>query len=207
MTATLVLGTTNAGKVRELLALLEPHEVGCESLAGFLSAVEVEETGSTFAENAALKAMAQAKALGRWVLAEDSGLVVPSLGGAPGIHSARFSGPVPPGSREPIDARNNALLLERLAGKTGRDRAAYYACHAALADPSGTIIAVASGTCGGLIAEEPAGTGGFGYDPLFIVPEYHRTFGEIAHDVKSVLSHRGRAMRAIIPAIVRALRC
>lgn len=206
MTAILVLGTTNAGKVRELLALLEPFAIGCESLAGLVGAALVDETGSTFAENAALKATAQAKALNRWVLAEDSGLVVPSLGGAPGIHSARFSGPVPPGSRESVDARNNALLLERLAGKTGRDRAAHYACHAAFADPSGTIIAVSSGTCGGLIAEEPAGTGGFGYDPLFIVPEYHRTFGEIAHDVKSVISHRGRAMRAIIPAIVRALR-
>jgi XTP/dITP diphosphohydrolase len=205
MTATLVLGTTNAGKVRELVALLEPFAIGCESLAGLAGAVEVEETGSTFAENAALKATAQAKALDRWVLAEDSGLVVPALGGEPGIHSARFSGPVPPGIRETVDARNNALLLERLAGKKGQGRAAHYACHAALADPTGTIVVVSSGTCGGVIAEQPAGAGGFGYDPLFIVPEYHRTFGELSHDVKGVISHRGRAMRAIVPAIVRLL--
>lgn len=202
---TLVLGTTNAGKVRELLALLEPFGVGCDSLAGLAGAVEVDETGSTFDENAALKASAQAKALGRWVLAEDSGLVVPALGGAPGVHSARFAGTPPPGGREAADARNSALLLERLAGKRGRERAAHYACHAALADPTGVIVAVSSGTCGGVIAEVPAGSGGFGYDPLFIVPEYHRTFGELAPAVKDVISHRGRAMRAIIPAIVRAV--
>jgi XTP/dITP diphosphohydrolase len=205
MPTTLVLGTTNAGKVRELLALLEPFGVGCESLAALAAAVEVDETGSTFAENAALKATAQAKALGRWVLAEDSGLVVPALGGAPGVHSARFAGPVPAGCRESADARNNALLLERLAGVHGMKRAAHYACHAALADPRGTIVAVSSGTCGGLIAEAAAGAGGFGYDPLFIVPEYHRTFGELSHEVKGVISHRGRAMRALLPAIVRAL--
>lgn len=202
----LVLGTTNAGKVRELVALLEPFGVGCESLAGLPAAVEVEETGSTFAHNAALKATAQAQALGRWVLAEDSGLVVPALGGAPGVHSARFAEPAPSGGRESADARNSALLLERLTGMRGRDRAAHYACHAALADPTGTIVAVSSGTCGGMIAEVPAGAGGFGYDPLFIVPEYHRTFGELSHEVKGVISHRGRALRALLPAIVRALR-
>jgi XTP/dITP diphosphohydrolase len=199
----LVLGTTNQGKVRELVELLEPYGLGCCSLAGLTGAVDVEETGTTFAENAALKATQQALALGRWVLAEDSGLVVPALGGAPGIHSARFSGPAADGDRGRIDQRNSDLLLERLAGRKGRDRAAHYACHAALADPDGTIVAVASGTCGGLIAESPAGCGGFGYDPLFIVPEYHRTFGELAAAVKAVISHRGRAMRALVPAIVR----
>jgi XTP/dITP diphosphohydrolase len=203
MPAALVLGTTNSGKLRELVALLEPLGVGCESLAGLADAVDVEETGTTFAENAALKATAQARALGRWVLAEDSGLVVPILGGAPGVHSARFSGPAPAGERESVDIRNNALLLERLAGRRGLERAAHYACHAALANPSGTVVAVASGTCGGVIAEVPAGAGGFGYDPLFIVPEYHRTFGELEPAVKGVISHRGRALRALVPAIVR----
>ena len=202
----LVLGTTNQGKVRELLELLEPHGLGCCSLAGLTGAVEVEETGATFAENAALKATQQALALGQWVLAEDSGLVVPALGGAPGIHSARFSGPAEDDDRGRIDHRNSDLLLERLVGRAGWERAAHYACHAALADPTGQIVAVAAGTCGGLIAELPAGSGGFGYDPLFIVPEYHRTFGELAPAVKAVISHRGRAMRALVPAIVRALR-
>lgn len=205
MSPVLVLGTTNPGKVRELLDLLSPHGIGCRSLAEVTGAVDVEETGSSFAENAALKAAQQAAALGAWVLAEDSGLVVPSLGGAPGIHSARFSGTSDSAGRELVDARNNALLLERLAGIDGCGRAAHYACHAALAEPGGRIVAETSGVCGGVIATAPAGGGGFGYDPLFIVPEYHRTFGELAPVVKAVISHRSRAMRAILPAIVRLL--
>lgn len=205
MTHMLVLGTTNSGKVRELVALLAPFGIGCESLAGLPAAVEVEETGDSFAANAALKATSQARALSRWVLAEDSGLVVPALGGAPGVFSARFAGPVAGEPRQATDDRNNALLLERLQGTRGTARAAHYACHAALADPAGRVVAVAAGTCGGLIGESPAGAGGFGYDPLFIVPEYHRTFGELAPEVKAVISHRGRALRALLPVIVAAL--
>ncbi len=201
----LVLGTTNVGKVRELVALLAPFGIGCESLAGLPAAVEVEESGDTFAANAAIKATAQAGALGRWVLAEDSGLVVPALGGAPGVYSARFAGSVAGEPREATDGRNNALLLERLTGIRGPARAAHYACHAALAAPDGRIVATAAGTCGGLIGEMPAGVGGFGYDPLFIVPEYHRTFGELAPAVKGLISHRGRALRALLPVIVAAL--
>ncbi len=201
----LVLGTTNEGKVRELRELLEPLGIACRSLAGFDAAVDVEETGATFAENAALKASQQAQALGHWVVAEDSGLVVPALGGAPGIHSARFSGAAPTGDRRDVDARNNELLMERLAGVAGRDRAAHYVCHAALASPRGEIVAVSEGQCHGRIAEAAAGCGGFGYDPFFIVTEYHRTFGELAPAVKALISHRARAMRAMVPAIVRAL--
>jgi XTP/dITP diphosphohydrolase len=201
----LVLGTTNGGKLVELIDLLEPHGIPCASLAGLAGAVDVEETGATFAENAALKARGQAVALGRWVLAEDSGLVVPALGGAPGVFSARFSGSAAGADRETVDRRNNAVLLERLAGRTGRERGAHYACHAALADPDGRIVAVAEGTCHGRIADTPAGGGGFGYDPLFIVSEYHRTFGELPPAVKAVISHRARALRALIPAVVRAL--
>ena len=198
-TTSLVLGTTNAGKLRELAELLEPMGIACCSLAGLAGAIDVEETGSSFAENAALKATQQATALGRWVLAEDSGLVVDALGGAPGIYSARFSG------AEATDARNNSLLLERLASQPAALRSAHYACHAALSDPTGRIVAVSSGVCGGVIADRPAGGGGFGYDPLFIVPEYQRTFGELSPAVKAVISHRARAMRAIIPAISRWL--
>jgi XTP/dITP diphosphohydrolase len=197
--ATIVLGTTNAGKLRELEDLLAPVGIPCRSLAGEPRAVEVEETGGSFAENAALKAAAQAQAIGAWVLAEDSGLVVDALGGAPGIYSARFSG------AGATDASNNALLLERLAPHRGAARAAHYACHAALADPTGTIIATSSGTCGGLIATAPSGTGGFGYDPLFVVPEYHRTFGDLPPVVKAVISHRARALRAMLPTLVRHL--
>ena len=200
--AILVLGTTNAGKLRELAELLQPLGIACHSLAGLPGAVDVDETGGSFAENAALKATQQARALGRWVLAEDSGLVVDALGGAPGIHSARFSGADPAADR---DARNNALLLERLAAIQGNARLAHYACHACLSDPDGRIVAESQGACGGLIAEGPQGSGGFGYDPLFIVPEYHRTFGELSPTVKELISHRARAMRAIIPAIMRAI--
>lgn len=203
--SSLVLGTTNPGKLRELRELLDPHAIACVSLAGLEGVVEVEETGSSFAENAALKATQQAVALGRWVLAEDSGLVVDALDGAPGIHSARFSGPVPPGGRDTVDARNNALLLERLAARPPAERHAHYACHAALADPAGRVVAVSSGRCHGVIATERRGAAGFGYDPLFIVPEYHRTFGELAAAVKAVISHRARAMRGLLPAIVAHL--
>ena len=202
----LVLGTTNEGKLRELVELLAPFGIPCRSLRDLPGAVDVEETGATFAANAVLKAGQQAVALGAWVLAEDSGLVVDALGGAPGIYSARFSGPVPAGATGSTDDRNNALLLERLAGRPSRERAAHYACHAALADPTGAIVAVSQGECHGLIAAARQGSGGFGYDPLFIVPEYHRTFGELAPAVKAVISHRARAMRAIIPAIVAHLR-
>jgi XTP/dITP diphosphohydrolase len=201
----LVLGTTNQGKLRELRELLEPHGLGCISLESLPAAVDVEETAATFAGNAALKATAQARALGRWVLAEDSGLVVPALGGAPGVFSARFSGPAGHADRATVDRRNSDLLLERLVGRTGRDREAHYACHAALAAPDGRIAAVAEGSCHGRIAEVPAGRGGFGYDPLFVVPEYHRTFGELSPAVKAVISHRARAMRRMLPEIVRAL--
>jgi XTP/dITP diphosphohydrolase len=204
--ATLVLGTTNEGKLRELVELLAPFGIPCRSLRGLAGAVDVDETGDTFAANAALKAGQQAAALEAWVLAEDSGLVVDALGGAPGIYSARFSGPVPPGATGSNDDRNNALLLERLAGRPRHERTAHYACHAALADPTGAIVAVSQGECRGLMAEARQGAGGFGYDPLFIVPEYHRTFGELAPAVKAVISHRARAMRAIMPAIVDRLR-
>jgi XTP/dITP diphosphohydrolase len=195
----LVLGTTNAGKVRELAALLTPHAIDVVSLRDCPAAVTVDETGDTFAENAALKACQQAVALSQWVLAEDSGLCVDALGGAPGVRSARFSGV------DGDDEANNRLLLERLAAVPGDARGGHYACHAALADPRGNLVATTHGTCHGVIATERAGTGGFGYDPLFVVVEYHRTFGEIAPEVKKLISHRARAMRGMLPAILRHL--
>lgn len=197
----LVLGTRNSGKLRELAELLEPLGISCRSLEGLAAAVEVDETGTTFAENAALKASSQALSLGRHVLGEDSGLVVDALGGQPGVYSARFSDP------GATDERNNDLLLARLAAvrePTGGSnaamcsRAARYECHMALADPSGRIIATADGRCEGWIAEQRRGRGGFGYDPLFIVPEYHSTFGELGPAVKSVISHRARALRQLV---------
>ncbi len=192
----LVLGTTNAGKQQELASLLEPFHIECRSLKDFASAVHVAETGSTFADNAALKAVQQAKALNHWVLAEDSGLVVEALDGSPGVYSARFAGP------DASDEDNNALLIEQLADIPSSHRIAYYACHATLAAPDGTIKAIAEGRCYGRIAKSAHGTEGFGYDPYFIIPEYHQTFGELSPAVKGLISHRGRAIRAIIPMIV-----
>ncbi len=192
----LVLGTRNAGKLRELEELLAPLGIRCRSLDGLAGAVEVEETGSTFAENAALKASQQAIALSRHVLAEDSGLVVDALDGAPGVYSARYSGP------GATDERNNDLLLERLAAADpARGRGAGYECHMAVAAPSGAVLVTASGGCRGLIATSRRGSGGFGYDPLFIVPEYHATFGELGPSVKAVISHRARALRQLVETL------
>lgn len=187
----LVLGTRNKKKGIELRELLEPFGFELRTLADVPEAIEVEETGATFAENAKLKAAEQAKHLGCWVLGEDSGLVVDALDGAPGVYSARFSGP------KATDQSNNQLLLERMANVPAHQRTAHYVCHVALANPLGSIRAEWEEYCRGQILFDGRGTGGFGYDPLFEIPEYHRTFGELGRTVKSVLSHRSRAMRAI----------
>jgi XTP/dITP diphosphohydrolase len=197
---TLVIGTTNLAKQQEISVLLNPYKIKCKSLRDFTSAVSVAETGSTFAENAALKAVQQAQALNHWVLAEDSGLVVDAIEGSPGVYSARFAGP------QATDAENNMLLIERLAHTPLARRTAYYACHATLASPDGTIEATAEGRCYGHIAKSARGESGFGYDPYFIISEYHQTFGELSQAVKSLISHRGRAIRSIIPMIVKSLK-
>jgi XTP/dITP diphosphohydrolase len=155
----------------------------------------VVEDGGTFAANAAKKATEQAQALGQWVLGEDSGLAVQALGGAPGVYSARYSGP------RATDESNNRRLLQELGDTPLERRTAHYACYAALADPRGAIRATAEGRCHGRILFEPRGTGGFGYDPLFEIVEYHRTFGELGAAVKAALSHRARALRQLVPRI------
>jgi XTP/dITP diphosphohydrolase len=145
-----------------------------------------------------LKASQQAAHLGRWVLADDSGLEVDALGGAPGIFSARYAG------EDASDEANNRRLLGQLADTPLEGRTARYVCHVAAADPTGAIRAESYDICRGRIRFEPAGTNGFGYDPLFEVLEYHRTFGELGPAVKRALSHRSRALRAILP-LLRAL--
>jgi XTP/dITP diphosphohydrolase len=192
----LVLGSRNRKKLMELAKLLEPHGLALKTLADFPEAIEVEETGDTFAANARLKAVEQARHLKQWVLGEDSGLSVDALGGQPGVFSARFSDP------GATDERNNALLLEKLREVPPQKRTAHYTCYAALSDPDGNIRAESEGTCRGRILLEPAGSGGFGYDPLFEVIECHRTFGELSPAVKSVLSHRSRAIRQLVPQII-----
>lgn len=192
----LVLGTRNRKKVEELIPLLEPHGLRLKSLADFPESVEVDETGSTFGANAALKATLQAMHLKAWVLGEDSGLAVDALQGAPGVYSARFSG------EGATDAKNNACLLAKLAGVPLEKRTAHYVCHATLSDREGNIRAEAEDICCGRILFVESGSGGFGYDPLFEVPEYHKTFGELGPAVKAVLSHRSRSIRAIVPKII-----
>ena len=192
----LVLGTRNRKKGIELAELFAPLGIDLLTLADLPEAIEVEEIGETFAENAAAKA-AQARHLHRWVLGEDSGLCVDALARAPGVYSARFSGP------GATDESNNALLLEKLGKTPLEKRTAHYVCHATLADPDGNIRTESEGYCHGRIRLEPAGSGGFGYDPLFEVVEYHRTFGELGPAVKAALSHRARAIRQLLPEIQR----
>src|SRR5438034_10874237 len=161
MSRLLVLGSRNRKKLGELAELLGAHDLALKTLADFASAIEVEETGDTFAANARLKAVVQAKQLGQWVLGEDSGLSVDALGGAPGVLSARFSDP---GATDP---RNNALLLEKLQGVPLEKRTAHYTCHAVLSDPRSEVRAESTGYCRGRILTAPAGSGGFGFEPLF----------------------------------------
>lgn len=192
----LILGTRNRKKGLELAAWLAPYGFELQTLADFPHAIEVEETGTTFAENAVLKATQQARHLGGWVLGEDSGLCVDALQGAPGIYSARFSG------TDATDERNNDLLLEQLAEVPWERRGAHYVCSAAVSDPVGEIRATAEGRCYGRIRTERSGAAGFGYDPLFEVLEYHRTFGELGGAVKGVLSHRSKALRLLLPQLL-----
>lgn len=196
----LVLGTHNRKKAGELIQLLEPLGITLRTLADYPQAIEVDETGTTFAENAALKASQQARHLGVWVLGEDSGLEVDALQGRPGVYSARYAGP------QATDEANNLRLLEELQGVPTEQRGARYVCHAALADPAGDVLATEEAYCRGRIRTEPAGEGGFGYDPLFEIVEYHRTFGELGSAVKACLSHRSRASRRIVPRIAALLR-
>ncbi|MGV3485753.1 MAG: RdgB/HAM1 family non-canonical purine NTP pyrophosphatase [Planctomycetaceae bacterium] len=193
----LVLGTGNAHKVMELRQMLPQDSFRLLSLADIPHAIDVDETGATFAENARLKAAEQAKHLACWVLAEDSGLSVDALGGRPGVLSARFAG------THGDDEANNRLLLRELANVPRERRSAAFHCHMAVADPCGRIVLETMGLCRGMIAFEPSGAGGFGYDPLFTIPEYHLTFAQLGSGVKNVLSHRSRALQHLIPPLSR----
>lgn len=182
----LVVATKNPGKVRELHALLA--ELPLE-LRGAEEMPEVEETGSTFAENAELKARAAAAWSGEWAIADDSGLEVDALGGAPGVHSNRFAGP---GTTE---QQRNERLLELLQDVSPERRTARYRAVVAVAAPDGQLW-LTEGSCEGVLLEAPRGEGGFGYDPLFFLPDHNRTMAEIDPAVKNRLSHRGRALAA-----------
>jgi XTP/dITP diphosphohydrolase len=188
----LLLGTRNRKKLLELADLFEPLGLALKTLADFPASTEVEETGATFADNARLKAAQHAQQLSQWVLGEDSGLCVDALGGAPGVHSARYSGP------GATDAANNERLLRELRDVPLDRRTAHYVCHMALANPQGEVVAESEDRCCGRILFALHGSGGFGYDPLFEVIEYHCTFGRLSPVVKSCLSHRARAARQLM---------
>jgi len=200
MPAKLVLGTGNRKKLLELQDLFGPLGLELSTLSDWPHAVQVEETGETFADNARLKATEQARALKAWVLGEDSGLAVDALGGRPGVYSARYSGP------DATDALNNAKLLKELGDNPLERRGARYVCHMTLSDPSGQVRAESEADCRGRILKDARGGQGFGYDPLFEIPEYHCTFAELGLAVKWALSHRSRAGRELFPQLARLLR-
>lgn len=183
----LVLATRNKGKVDEIRAALALPSLELISLAAFPGAPEVVEDGETFESNAVKKAVTIARATGHWALADDSGLEVDALGGAPGVHSARYAG-------EGQDhAANNAKLLKALHGVA--NRAAAFRCVIALSSPAGLAKTV-SGSCRGRIILNQRGSGGFGYDPVFVPNGHEKTFAELSIEVKNGMSHRGRALRA-----------
>jgi XTP/dITP diphosphohydrolase len=187
---TLVVASGNRGKLREFRSLLEPSGWQVLELSDLCVTVDHKETGGSFAENARLKAIAYSHQTQLPVLADDSGLEVDDLGGRPGIHSARYAG------EDAGDAERVQKLLAELKS-AGCGRSARFVCAVALAQ-QGRILAEAEGTCSGRIAEEPQGINGFGYDPVFFLPELGRTYAELAEAEKNRISHRARALQALL---------
>ena len=200
---TLVLASRNSHKIREIQQLFAPRGIPVTSLAAFADVPDVQEDQDTFQGNAEKKAQETARHVRQWTLAEDSGLVVPALGGAPGVFSARYAGEA--GTREERDRRNNEKLIAALADVSEEKRAAYYVCHVAVADAHGDVRLNVEATCRGRIVAEARGTNGFGYDPHFLIVEHHRTFGELSALVKNHLSHRARALERLVPRLVPLL--
>ncbi|VGO14936.1 Non-canonical purine NTP pyrophosphatase [Pontiella desulfatans] len=182
----LVIATRNAHKLEEIQAIFDFKDLEVLSAFDFPEIPDVVEDGATFEANAIKKAVEIARETGCWTMADDSGLEVDALGGAPGVYSARYAG-------EPCSyPANNEKLLAELAGK--EDRTARFRTVIALSDPDGNTITV-DGACPGKIIEELRGTNGFGYDPLFIPDGYEHTFAELSSDIKNTISHRARALR------------
>lgn len=195
MAEKIVLATHNAGKIREFKSILEPLGYEAVSVHDVIADItEPEETGTTFAENALLKATYYMKATGLPCLADDSGIAADALGGRPGVYSARYAGP------DCDDEANNQKLIRDLAPYTGDDRKGYYACVVALVWPDGRSL-TGKGTCDGIIRDFYQGEGGFGYDPLFYLPEFGKTMAELSMEEKNRISHRGRALRDLLSKI------
>ena len=192
----ILLATRNPGKIREIRQVLADLLVEVLTLDDQGHIPEPVENGNTFADNAAAKAMYYARATGRWCLADDSGLEVDALGGRPGIHSARYAADQCPTNahRNTIDLANNAKLLKELKRIADSGRTARFVCELALADGQKVLIE-AHGVLEGHIARVPAGSNGFGYDPLFFVPELGCTTAQLSPEEKNRISHRGKAVR------------
>lgn len=186
-----VLATRNAGKIKELHALLAPLGLAVQGLDAYPEIGDIPETGATFLKNARIKARAVCRATGRISLADDSGLCVDALSGAPGVYSARFSG------ENATDEANNAKLLAAMAHVPERDRTCRFVSVVVAASPDGREL-VAEGTWEGRVAAEPAGGGGFGYDPLFFDPQAGKTAAELTPAEKNGRSHRGKALAALV---------
>jgi XTP/dITP diphosphohydrolase len=191
----LVLATGNAGKVREMRAILAPWHVDVRSLSQFTTDT-ADETGLTFVENAILKARHASQAASMPAIADDSGIEVDALDGAPGVHSARWAGP------QPDDAANNARLLAELEGVPDARRTARYRCAMVyLRSPRDASPVICQARWEGRIARLPRGSGGFGYDPLFLVADTTTTAAELEPEQKNRVSHRGQALRALVAAL------
>ncbi|HCS55372.1 MAG TPA: non-canonical purine NTP pyrophosphatase, RdgB/HAM1 family [Planctomycetaceae bacterium] len=193
----MVLASRNVKKAAEIDQLLKPYGIRVRPVSEFPEATEVIEDGDSFSENAAKKASQTAKETSHWAIGEDSGICVDALKGAPGIYSARYSGP------DATDEKNNQFLQEQLKDVPSSKRTAHYVCHVALADPSGEVRLHVERTCQGIIIREPRGENGFGYDPYFLIREYGKTFGELSPVVKKAISHRARAFGEFIPKLLR----
>ncbi|MCX5702526.1 MAG: RdgB/HAM1 family non-canonical purine NTP pyrophosphatase [Candidatus Omnitrophica bacterium] len=183
----LVVATKNKKKLGEIKEILSDLGLRIVSLVDYSRTPRIIENGKTFKENAIKKAVRIAHFTKKLTLGEDSGLCVDALDGAPGIYSSRFSG------KEKDDSKNNLKVLKLLEGLPLNKRRAYYVCAVALADKNG-LVGVAEGRCSGIIGFEPKGNSGFGYDPLFVIPKYKKTFAELGERVKHKMSHRFRAL-------------
>ena len=198
MLTELVLASGNQGKIAEFQRLLEGLDIQVHSMKEYPEIGEIIEDGASFAENALIKARAVCKATGKAALADDSGLMVDALDGAPGIYSARFAG------EQHDDAANNAKLLQLLEPVADADRTGRFFCAIAIVLPDGREYTV-EGTCPGMILRELKGQGGFGYDPLFYVPDMGKTFAQLSMEEKNRISHRGHANRKAVE-ILRKLK-
>jgi XTP/dITP diphosphohydrolase len=202
ITRKILVATTNPGKAAELRAMLDA-DVNFLSLADFPGITEVKEDGATFIENASKKALGYAKATGLWTIADDSGLVIDALHGAPGIESARFSGEKN-ADRQLIDHKNIAKVVSLLNGVPAEKRTARFVCSLCLVSPDQILIET-QGTLEGLITEKEIGENGFGYDPVFFVPKLGKTVAQLTREEKNAISHRGNAIRKLKPLLEELL--